>query len=316
MAPPLGAHRFELAQHRFEALFEIAAVARAGEQRAHVEGVDGGVEQHLRHLALNDAPRQALGDGGLADTGVADVERIVLGAPAQDLDGAIDLGLAADQRIDLAVLRLLVEVDAIGVERVMAALLLLLAAAAALLLVGPLDAAGLGAAGRLGDAVGDVVHGVEARHILLLQEIDGVALALGEHGDQHVGAGHFFATGGLHVDGGPLQHALKAGGRLRVLDVVRDEIDELVVDIAGEIPAELLEIDGAGAQHGHGVLVLRQGQEKVLERRVFVPSLVGVSEGPMQGLFKIAREHARLFLVSDPTGSSVQSFSKVHCSGC
>ena len=34
------------------------------------------------------------------------------------------------------------------------------------------------------------MHGVEARHLLLLQEEGGVALALGEHRDQHVGAGH------------------------------------------------------------------------------------------------------------------------------
>jgi len=34
------------------------------------------------------------------------------------LNGAVDLGLAADQRIDLAFLGLLVEVDAIGLERV------------------------------------------------------------------------------------------------------------------------------------------------------------------------------------------------------
>jgi hypothetical protein len=43
------------------------------------------------------------------------------------LNRAVDLGIAADQRIDLAVLGLLVEVDAIGIERV--ALLLWLVAA-------------------------------------------------------------------------------------------------------------------------------------------------------------------------------------------
>ena len=43
------------------------------------------------------------GDRGLADAGVADEQRIVLLPPAQHLDGAIDLGVAADQRVDLAV---------------------------------------------------------------------------------------------------------------------------------------------------------------------------------------------------------------------
>src|SRR5581483_8714544 len=112
---------------------------------------------------LHDAARQALGDRRLADAGVTDIERVVLRAPAQDLDGTVDLGLAADQRIDLAVLRLLVEIDAIGIERIVAALLLLLVAAVALLLVGALHAARLRAAGRLGDAVRDIIDGIEAR---------------------------------------------------------------------------------------------------------------------------------------------------------
>jgi hypothetical protein len=84
-------------------LLEVAAIARAGQQRAHVERVDGGAGQHLRHVALDDLARQALGDRGLADAGIADQQRVVLGAAAQDLDGALDLAVAADQRIDLAV---------------------------------------------------------------------------------------------------------------------------------------------------------------------------------------------------------------------
>ena len=41
----------DLLHHGLEPLLEVAAVARAGEQRAHVEREDGGVLQHLRHLA-------------------------------------------------------------------------------------------------------------------------------------------------------------------------------------------------------------------------------------------------------------------------
>ena len=70
--------------------------------------------QHLRHLALDDLARETLGDRGLADAGIADEQRVVLLPAAQHLDRAADLGLAADQRIDPALLRLLVEVDAVG----------------------------------------------------------------------------------------------------------------------------------------------------------------------------------------------------------
>ena len=60
--------------------------------------------EHVRHFAVDDLARQALGDRGLADAGVADQQRIVLLPAAEDLDGAADFGVAADQRIDLAVL--------------------------------------------------------------------------------------------------------------------------------------------------------------------------------------------------------------------
>jgi hypothetical protein len=46
---------------------------------------------------------QAFGDGGLADAWIAHEQRVVLLNGGRALDGALDLGLAADQRIDLAV---------------------------------------------------------------------------------------------------------------------------------------------------------------------------------------------------------------------
>src|ERR1700683_107749 len=67
---------------------------------------------------------EPFGDRRLADAGLADQQRIVLLAPAQDLDRALHLGLAADQRIDLPILRLLVEVYAISIERCFLFLLL------------------------------------------------------------------------------------------------------------------------------------------------------------------------------------------------
>ena len=116
-------------------------------------------------------------------------------------------------------LRLLVEVDAIGRQRVAAASScrprpLLAAAAAALLFLGAARRARLAGAGTLGDAVRDVVDRVVAGHLLLLQEIGGMALALGEDRDEHVGAGDFFAARRLDVDHGALDDALEAGGRL------------------------------------------------------------------------------------------------------
>ena len=189
---------------------------------------DGRLGQHLRHLLGDDLARQALGDGGLADAGVADQQRIVLGAAAEDLDAALDLVHAADQRIDLALAGLLVEVDAVGFQRLAAGLdrgLLVVA-----LGVGALGRPRLRGARLLGDAVGDEVDRVVAGHLLLLQEVGGVALALGEDRHQHIGAGDVVAAGRLHVDHRALDHALEAGGGLGVLAVVDHEALQLVVD--------------------------------------------------------------------------------------
>ena len=92
----------ERVEHLLDALLEVAAIARAGDERAQVEREDARLLQRLRHLALVNAQRQPFGQRGLADAGLADQQRVVLAAAAQHLDHALDLELAADQRIDAA----------------------------------------------------------------------------------------------------------------------------------------------------------------------------------------------------------------------
>ena len=198
-----------------QALFEIAAIARAGEQRAHVEREHRRPGENLRHLVRDDLAREAFGDRGLADAGIADEQGIILLPAAQNLNRAQHFRLAADQRVDAAVARLPVEIDAIGLERafLLAALAVAaLAAFAALAVV--LDAArapaGVRKARTLGDAMADEIDGVIARHVLLLQEIDGVAFALGEQRDKNIGAADVFAAGRLDADNRPLHDPLEA----------------------------------------------------------------------------------------------------------
>ena len=106
----------DLLHHLLEALLEVAAIARAGEQRAHVKREHGRLGEHLGHIRVDDLARQALGDRRLADAWIADQQRIVLLAAAQHLDGALDLGVAADERIDAPLPRLPIEVDAISFQ--------------------------------------------------------------------------------------------------------------------------------------------------------------------------------------------------------
>src|SRR5690606_18872800 len=115
---------------------------------------------------------------------------------------------AADQRVDLAGARLLVEVHAVRGKRI---LLLLLAAfvtlamrVGGLILIGATRRPGLGSAGTLGNAVADVVHGIVARHLLFLQEVGSVALTLSEDRYKDVRAGHLLTPRRLDMDDRPL----------------------------------------------------------------------------------------------------------------
>ena len=114
--------RRDFRQHGLQPLLELAAIFRAGDQRAHVERHQLLVLQRLGHVAIDDAQRQAFGDRGLADAGFADQHRIVLGAPRQHLDGAADFLVAADHRIELAGARIGGQVARIFLQRVIALL--------------------------------------------------------------------------------------------------------------------------------------------------------------------------------------------------
>ena len=107
----------DLLEHGLEPLFELAAILRAGHQRAHVETDDLLVLEALGHVAADDALRETFDDGGLADAGLADEHGIVLRAAGQHLNDATDFFVAADDRIELALARKLGEIAAVALER-------------------------------------------------------------------------------------------------------------------------------------------------------------------------------------------------------
>src|SRR5205814_2457118 len=92
----------DLLHHLLQALLELTAVLRARDERSEVERVDLLALQELGHLARGDAGGEALDDGGLADAGLADQHGVVLRAPREDLHHALDLGLAPDHGVELA----------------------------------------------------------------------------------------------------------------------------------------------------------------------------------------------------------------------
>ena len=107
----------DLLEDGLEPLLELAAVLGAGDHGAEVEADQPLVAQRLRHVAVDDALGQALDDGGLADAGLADEDRVVLGAAGQHLHDPADLGVAADDRVEPAVARRLGQVGAVLLQR-------------------------------------------------------------------------------------------------------------------------------------------------------------------------------------------------------
>jgi|SRR6516162_988662 hypothetical protein len=158
----------------------------------------------------------------------------------------------------------------------------------ALVLVGSMYTPGFRTPWRLSNAVGNVIDRVEPGHVLFLQIIYSVAFALREHSHENVCACHLLAAGGLNVNRRPLQYALKACCRLRVVAVRGDEVAELVIDIAQNLAAQPTEVDTASTQYSDRVLILDQRQQQMFERGIFVPALIGAAESPMQRLFEIA----------------------------
>ena len=114
--------RGDFLQHGFQPLLELAAVFCTRNQRAHVEREQLLVFQAFRHVAVEDPQRQPFDDRGLADAGLADQHRIVLGAAGKHLDGAADFLVTANDRIELAVARGLGQVAGIFLQRVIGVL--------------------------------------------------------------------------------------------------------------------------------------------------------------------------------------------------
>ena len=108
----------ERVDDRLEALFEIAAEPGAREERAGVERKTFGPFEQIGHVLAEQACGEAFGERGLADPRVADEDRIVLPSAAENLERALQLRGASDQRIELAGAGAIGQVQGVGRERI------------------------------------------------------------------------------------------------------------------------------------------------------------------------------------------------------
>ncbi len=199
------ATRADLVEDLLQALLELTAVLGAGDQRAHVEREHALVLQRLGHVAEIDLLSEAFGDRGLADAGLADERRVVLGPPAEDLDDALDLQLAPDHRVELVAARELGEVAAELIQQGRLGRLLR-------------RRLRLGLSARVVQQALDLrAHLVQGR-AEVLEHVCGDALAFDEQAEQQVlGADVVVAHPARFLEG-DLDHLLDARGRNDLLD--------------------------------------------------------------------------------------------------
>ena len=109
----LASRRVDLGQHGLQALLELAAKLGAGHHGSEIEGQKPLVPQRFGDVANDDALGQAFDDRRLADSRLADDDRVVFRPPREDLHDAANLLIPADHRIDRAAPRRLGQVASI-----------------------------------------------------------------------------------------------------------------------------------------------------------------------------------------------------------
>ena len=287
---------FQSLEHALEALLKVATVLGTCQQSAHVQRIHHRLGQNFRHIVLGDAPCQALGNRGFAHASLTHQQRVVLAATAQDLDRALDLVVAPDQRVDLAVLGSLVQVLGVLLQRRR------LLVALTTTLFAFCGAVSLGGLWRLTllDAVGDEIHHIEAGNALLVQVVHRVRVFLAKDGDEHVGAGDFLLAiaRGLHVHDGALDDALEAQRGLGVHLVGASHLGGVVFDEVGQRGPKVVDVGRTRAQHFGCAGVIKQCKQQMLHGDELVALLAGLNKGHVQADFQFLGNHVNSFVLA------------------
>ena len=117
----------DLVHHGLDAFLELAAILGARDHQRQVQHDDPLVAENLRDVAFHNLLSEAFDDGRLAHARLAEQHGVVLRAAAENLDHALNLGLAPDHRVHVAFAGDLGEVAAEGFQGGRLALALLFA---------------------------------------------------------------------------------------------------------------------------------------------------------------------------------------------
>src|SRR5438876_2972143 len=257
-----------------QALFELAAVLGAGDERAHVEREHPLAAQRLGDVAEHDLLGQAFGNRSLADAGLADQRRVVLGPAGQDLDDPLDLGLAADHRDEGVLGRQVRQVAAELVEQGRLGWLL--------------------RGGRLFVEAALVQQAVDlAAHLLevgteVLEDVGGDALTLDQESEQQVLGANVVVPHPAGFLEGDLDDLLDPRGGDDLLD------DDAFVAAQYRLDggADLVDLDAKVVQHlgREAFAFAQQTKEQVLGADIRVVRALGLFLGERQDLLRSLRK--------------------------
>ena len=274
----------ELVDDLLHAVLELAAVLGAGDETGEVERPDLLAAEDVGDVARGDELREALDDGRLAHARVAEDERVVLLTAGEHLHDALDLAVAADDGVELAVGGELGEVAAVLLEHGALVALLPLGHAGhearVHAHVGDGRTVGLAA---LGDELVDGVADGVTRDAHRAQGVHGAAVALGHDAEEQVLGGDV----GLAV-----RHGLAVGVLEDALGT-RSERDVAAWDGLGLGRGELLhrgerlvigDVELGEGLGGYAVALLDEGEEQVLGAHVHLPEIARLVLGETHDL--------------------------------
>ena len=115
-----------------------------------------------------------------------------------------------------------------------------------------------------------------------------MAFALAEQRHQHIRPGDLIPAGGLHMDRRPLHHPLEPRGRLRVTRPVGRQARQILIEEFGQITAQAFDVHAAGAQNGRRIGIIKQAQQQMFERGVFMLAFRRQAQRAMERLFESA----------------------------
>ena len=289
-------------EHLLDALFEVAAIPRAGDERAEVEREHLGVLQHLGHVALMNAQRQTLGERRLADAWLADEQRVVLAPAAEHLDHPLELERPADERVDLSFGGTRDQIRGVGLERI---------------------AAGRRRADRRSPArpasrswaaVRDHTEQRQAIDALRAQEVRRVALFLAQ--DEHQQAAAVHVRGARHrgVHHRLLHDAVEAKRRFRLDRARGGHGRKRLRQHLLELPLHDVHVRAAGDQNPPRLRLVGDGDEQMLEANGVVPKVGRQPERALDRLQRLRREGNRALAHSASiVTSSGNSCSSASC---